>query len=157
MKTQRNDLLVFLCGSKVEKENLRNHKLDLFQHLRKRRMVQNFPSDYVFVLKALYQETCEYPWPVFQRLRPPSEPDWYPGGSPRSYLPFPVPDPSHPWGSEDCEKCNRTCSGHYLPASKAFEQQEEDQCCHQVLSSKWPFSRLFCFFSITTLFISETV
>ena len=35
MKSQRNDLLVFLRGSKVEKENLRNHKTDLFQHFTK--------------------------------------------------------------------------------------------------------------------------
>lgn len=46
MKTQRNDLLVFLRGSEVEKQNLKNLKPDLFQHFtkiwnsRKRHMVQ---------------------------------------------------------------------------------------------------------------------
>ena len=129
MKSERNSLLIFLRGSKAEKKLLQASKPELYQYfqkiwaLRKRHMVKNQPSDYVFQLKVCYQAGCDHP--VCQRGRPPVEQRWYAGGPPLSYLPFPVPDPDRPWGSSNCDKCEGSCSGHYLDPSKAFHLGED--------------------------------
>lgn len=39
---------------------------------------------------------------------------WFHGGPPINRIPLPVPDPSHPWGDQNCSTCKVLCSGHYL-------------------------------------------
>lgn len=74
-------------------------------------MIPRLPANYVFFLKACYQPSCEHP--VCQRGRPSSPHHWFEGGPLISQLPFPVPDPTRPWGCQSCTTCNGFYSGHY--------------------------------------------
>lgn len=108
MKEQREDLQVFLRGKKSEKEKLKKEKPERYHYfediwrLREQHMVQNLPSEYVFALHACYDKKCSHP--ICQKGKPSNELVWYSGGPSIQLLPFPVPDPKQPWGSEECEK-----------------------------------------------------
>ena len=49
---------------------------------------------------------------------------WFPEGPKITFLPFPTPDPSCPYGGE-CEKCKPyNCAGHYLHPDKLLAHHE---------------------------------
>ena len=49
---------------------------------------------------------------------------WFPEGPEITFLPFPTPDPSRPYGGE-CEKCKPdNCAGHYLRPDKLLAHHE---------------------------------
>ena len=39
---------------------------------------------------------------------------WYPDGPLTTFLPIPTPDPTRPYGNEQCKECSNFCSGHYM-------------------------------------------
>lgn len=39
---------------------------------------------------------------------------WYPDGPLTTFLPIPTPDPTRPYGNEQCKECTDFCSGHYI-------------------------------------------
>lgn len=79
-------------------------------------MVKDVPGQYIFYLKCCQQEECYHPLCSSQQ-NPPSV--WFSGGPDISYLPYPVPDPSFPWGNSDCSKCEGLCYGRFLELRKA--------------------------------------
>ena len=117
LKDQRQNLLVYLRGTKAAKAELKKkepnqyHYFEQVWNLRNQHMVPNLPSGYVFALKACYKEGCIHP--VCKNGKPANDSLWFPGGPSIQYLPFPVPDPKRPWGAKECDKCSGICSGHY--------------------------------------------
>ena len=118
----RASALVFLKGTKVSNDRLKKDKPDDYEliqqvwEIRNQHMVKNVPCQYMFYLKCCRQEDCCHPLCSSQH-KPPSV--WFPGGPEISYLPFPVPDPSFPWGNSNCSKCEGQCYGHFLDPKKA--------------------------------------
>ena len=115
----RNKLLVFLKGSKNQKDELQKDDPELFQHfqevwdVRNSHLIHELPTQYIFFLVCCYKESCLHPRCQAGR---PSEPlRWYQGGPLITQLPYPVPDPERPWGSTSCPACNNStqCFGHY--------------------------------------------
>ena len=85
-------------------------------------MVRNLPINYIFFLKCCYATDC--PHPFCQRGAPNEPLRWFPEGPEITFLPFPTPDPSRPYGGE-CEKCKPdTCAGHYLHPGKLLAHHE---------------------------------
>ena len=60
-----------------------------------------------------HKESCLHP--CCQAGRPSEPLRWYQGGPLITALPYPVPDPEHPWGSTLCQTCTSSsqCFGHY--------------------------------------------
>ena len=118
LKEQRQNLLVYLRGSKSAKAALKKkepnqyHYFEQVWNLRNQHIVPNLPINYVFALKACYKESCTHP--VCKNGKPTNDSVWFSKGPSIEYLPFPVPDPKRPWGARECDKCTGVCSGHYL-------------------------------------------
>ena len=78
----RSKLLAFLRGSKKAKENLRqSYPQSYFSEIRKRHMVPELPTNYLFMLLPCYHPQCT-------KGKPLVEPTWYAGGPPLSFLPL---------------------------------------------------------------------
>jgi len=93
----QDKLLLFLKGSKKQKDQLRKDDPELFSGLQKvwdvrnAHLIHQLPSQYIFYLVCCYKEFCLHPRCQAGR---PSEPlRWYQGGPLISELPYPVPDP----------------------------------------------------------------
>ncbi len=139
-------LLLFLRGSKQKKVELRNEHPELYHHfemvwnLRNRHMVPNLPSNYVFFLRCCYLTVCCHPE---CQQGPPSIPlTWFEGGPPLTCIPFPVPDPSRPWGSSTCKDCKGVCGGHYLPMDQLLAADHESHLEPPSLVLKQWFNKL---------------
>ena len=136
----REDLLVFLKGSKKNKEALKQRSPNLYTefqkvwYVRTRHMVKGLPSQYIFMLICCFEPTC--PHPMCQAGRPEVPYTWYPGGPLVTHLPLPVPDPERPWGLALCQSCKGFCSGHYkAPTYVNVTDQEEMMSVAQPPSS----------------------
>ena len=115
----RSKLLIFLKGSKKQKQELKDTEPTLFEYfqnvwkVRNDHMVPELPAQYIFFLLCCYKDGCIHPCcqagTTEQCIR------WYPGGPPISYLPLPVVDSDRPWGNLSCSTCSgsKFCSGHY--------------------------------------------
>lgn len=79
-------------------------------------MVKGLPSNYMFFLKCCYSPGCKHPICSTSNVK---ISNWYKGGPPLSYLPFPIPDPNKPVGHK-CSSCGDTCHGHYLSPKEAL-------------------------------------
>ncbi len=119
----RENLKVFLKGSKAKKELLRTnqpHVYNIFEKiwtLRSNHMVIGYPPQYVFFLVPCFKESCCHP--VCQKSVGSSADklQWYPGGPPLNSLPMPHIDPERPWGNEHCTDCKGMCNGNYVESS----------------------------------------
>ena len=113
----RSHILTFLKGTKAAKEKLRRDnpamyaEFELVWGVRRRHMVQELPTQYIFFLVCCFEQGC--PHPLCNEGKPNVLPTWYKGGPPITSLPLPVPDVNRPWGDESCSTCQGTCTGHY--------------------------------------------
>ena len=129
IKTEREQLLVYLKGSKVQKRESRRKHPDLFQlfdevwEIRNRHMIIGLPNQYIFMLKCCYESNCHHP--VCKCGVPSEIPLWYSQGPPITHLPLPIIDPLRPWEREDCDECKGVCSGHYLTKLINVTSQED--------------------------------
>ena len=125
----RESLLVYLKGSKADREKLKmehRESYDYFQKiwdLRSRHLVRkDLPVQYLFFLLCCFQPECCHP---VCRARENGEsvelPSWFEGGPRVSYVPVPIPDPDRPWGALDCPDCSGTCTGHFLKPIEALQ------------------------------------
>ena len=93
---RRPHLLIFLKGSKKQKEELKADQPILYDYfsdiwsLRNRHMVPGLPSQYVFQLLLCYEKDCIHP--LCKEGTPKEEETWFPGGPALTYLPIPIPD-----------------------------------------------------------------
>ena len=94
----RDKLLVFKCGNKAEKSELKINYPD-YEYIsavfkvRSRHLNKNVPLRYVFQSVRCYDKKC--PHPICRGKDPPlSTLCWYKGGPPITYIPLPAPDPS---------------------------------------------------------------
>ena len=115
----RDKLLIFLKGSKKQKDQLQRDDPELYSSFQKvwdvrnAHLIHDLPSQYIFYLVYCYKESCLHPF--CQAGRPPEPLRWYQGGPLITGLPYPVPDPERPWGSTSCPTCDSSaqCFGHY--------------------------------------------
>ena len=93
-------LLVFLKGAKKEKLNLQTNHPDIYEqflaiwNIRNSHIIDNLPSQYVFMLKCCYKPDCMHPVCKNGKLGQPEV--WYEGGPLITTLPFPVKDENRP-------------------------------------------------------------
>ena len=85
-----------------------NYESQIFiWEVKQRHEIPGLPSQYLFLLVCCSQQGC--PHPLCQAGRGDLS-----GGPSLHLLPFPLPDPSRPWGSSSCEACSGFCAGHFL-------------------------------------------
>ena len=114
---ERKAVNIFLKGKKNEKKNLQKEQPELFKNiqtiwnLRTSHMMPNLPSQYLFFLKCCYKENCVHP---ICKTGEKEDQVWYPHGPPITYLPFPMPDATRPYGNSQCKECSGFCAGHYM-------------------------------------------
>ena len=121
----RLQLLIFLKGSKRQREALRQKDPRMFSYFNEvwtipcSHMVKELPQNYLFHLVCCFKPSCTHPLCMgaagSQTLS-----KWFCGGPEVSYVPLPIPDPARPWGSPDCPECNGLCSGHFLAPDAAM-------------------------------------
>ena len=109
--TSRDDLLIFLKGTKRDKERLKLTCPSLYSFLQKvwdvrsRHMVKGLSCRYFFMLICCYQDTC--PHPLCAAGRHPQL-TWYDGGPSVYTLPLPVIDEQRTWGRlQECGTCGQ--------------------------------------------------
>ena len=118
-----SSVLTFLKGSKLQRQLLKQNnpmvydRIEKVWQIRQKHMVQGLPTQYLFYLKCCLDVSCTHPFCNQQAV---SVRTWFPGGPQLAYLPFPVPDPSQPWGNANCRG---QCSGHFLPPDKAIDME----------------------------------
>ena len=79
----------------------------------------------MFQLVLCYE--VDFIHPLCREGRPKEEETWFPGGPSLTYLPIPIPDVK----SQNFEKCEQECSGHYLQPVEHIEhvrQNGYDDC-----------------------------
>lgn len=81
----------------------------------------NLSKKYFLVHTLCYKEGCPH-----RRCMAGNSEEcyWYNGGPLLTYFPFPVPDPSKPWGAE-CSSCQGQCAGHYMKPQDAWLHAQE--------------------------------
>ena len=110
---KRENLLVYLKGSKNERRKLQEENPEHYAHFEKVwrvracHLVPGLPSQYIFFLRCCYLPDC--PHPVCQDGIQVVTTD---------FLLLPVPDSSRPWGASNCPDRNQNCSGHFLKPDK---------------------------------------
>ena len=118
LREKRNDLTIFLKGSKKKKRQLKKEKLELYEYfnniwdVRQRHEVPGLPPQYLYLLVRCFDQSC--PHPLCQLGCEGLSMVWYPGGPRVDSLPLPIPDPMQPWENALCEKCTGFCAGHFL-------------------------------------------
>ena len=124
-QTTNEFVKIFLKGSAAAKRKLKQDHPKEYQEieqvwdLRKRHMVKDLPTKYVFCLKCCYQKDCVHP-----ACKEGTSDDnilWYPGGPPITFIPLPVPDPDRCYGSKSCKECPDSCTGHYMKIDKLID------------------------------------
>ena len=81
--------------------------------------VPALPSQYVYLLVCCFQQSC--PHPLCQAGKDEISMEWFPGGPQVDYIPLPILDPAHSWGSDSCDKCSDFCAGHFLKPEEALK------------------------------------
>ena len=120
----RDQLKIFLKGSKAKKEQLKHAEPELHKlftevwRVREQHMVSGLPNQYIFYLLCCFDVNCIHP-----RCKESSNMCrdmfiWFSGGPPLTYIPLPVPDQERPWGSKECAECAGFCAGHFLTPEK---------------------------------------
>ena len=136
----RENLKIFLKGSKTKKEALQQKNPSLFEHFKKiwevrsNHLVQGYPQQYIYYLLACFKPGCSHG--LCQRLVGSSRDDfhWFPNGPPLSQVPLPVVDPARPWGGMSCTECKGRCAGHYLkPEQSLFSSSQPSEPPSSVL------------------------
>ena len=84
-------------------------------------MVRGYPQQYVYQLCCCFQEDCCHPLCKERVGFNTEEVKWFAGGPPINRIPLPVPDPSRPWGDQNCSTCKGLCSGHYLTPIESLQ------------------------------------
>ena len=113
---RRKKLIIFLKGTKKQKQCLKDEHPALYKHfseiwdIRTRHMVPGLPTQYVYFLRCCLSSECKHPLCSILTALPP----WYVEGPPLTFFPLPVPDNSQPFGDINCSQCKGVCSGHYL-------------------------------------------
>ncbi len=126
LQEKRTYLQVFLKGSKRNKDELRKTKPELYKYfqnvwaVKERHQVPDLPVQYLFLLVCCFTAEC---WHPLCRAQKRLSATWFRGGPSVSSVPFPVPDPSRPWGGINCDACKGFCAGHFLSAEEALAQQ----------------------------------
>ena len=104
----RDHLLTFLQGSAKKQSAFRKEFPDEYAYLskvwniRNNHIIKNFPDNYVFMLYPCYKKDC--PHPFCKNVKPDTQPAWFKGGPPLTYVPRRIPDPKRKWGSK-CDTC----------------------------------------------------
>ena len=80
-------------------------------------MIQGLPAKYIFYLLCSNCKDPDCPHTICLSGRQ-EVPTWYERGPTVSYLPLPIPNASHPWGST-CSDC-KGCYGHFLKPKEAL-------------------------------------
>ena len=127
----RDNLKIFLKGSKQKKERLQRENPSMFEHfravweVRSNHLVQGYPQQYIYYLLACFKPACSHG--LCQKLTGSSRSDfhWFPSGPPLTLLPLPVADPERPWGGLTCSECKGFCAGHYLKPENALTCSSE--------------------------------
>lgn len=125
-QSRRDNLLVFLKGSKKQKAVLKKEQPTLYKYfeevwmVRNSHMIKGLPSQYIFALLPCYKEDCSH-----QLCQKEEGRRWYENGPPLSYIPFPIPDQRRPWGSEDCTECQSFCVEHFLSPEEHIQHISE--------------------------------
>ena len=120
----RSKLLRFLKGSKTAQAALKDEDPQAYSYISKvwsirtNHLVKS-PTQYVFHLKCCYKTGCQHPFCVSGSYK---ELQWFTDGPAVSYLPYPIKDPTRPWGSKDCTECDgqNVCFGHFLKPDAAL-------------------------------------
>ena len=85
--------------------------------VRNNHIMTSVPEQYVFYLRCCFQPSCIHPLCAQHDQVTANFPTtWFPDGPAVEFLPFPVRDPSRPWGSTECSECGigSQCHGHYM-------------------------------------------
>ena len=115
----RDQLKIFLKGSKVKKEQLKLAEPELYSlfnevwSVRQHHVIDGLPGQYMFLLVCCFDHDCIHPrckesGSMYREIL-----TWFPGGPPLTYIPLPVPDRDRPWGSSECVECSGFCAGHF--------------------------------------------
>ncbi len=118
LQQKRQDLLVFLKGSRKMKEKLQQQKPELYMEfskvwsMKQRHEVPHLPPQYLYLLVCCFEPMC--PHPLCQVGKESIHMEWFPSGPQLDFIPLPVPDPAQPWGGDNCQKCSGFCAGHFL-------------------------------------------
>ena len=122
LQEKRNDLTIFLKGSKKKKEQLKKEKPELYEYFNKiwdvqhRHEVPGLPPQYLYLLVCCFDQSC--PHPLCQLECEGLSMVWYPLRV--DSLPLPIPDPMQPWGNALRKKCTGFCAGHFLKPEEAL-------------------------------------
>ena len=140
LQERRSRLITFLRGSQKKKKLKEAYPkdYDYFQkvwQVRNNHMVENLPSNYVFLLLPCYKANCFHP--VCTKGKRSSQPTWFQGGPTLSFVPLPIPDPERGPGAA-CKSCKDKCNGHYLVPERQYEHFMK----HELLSSVQPPSKI---------------
>lgn len=124
---RRDHLLTYLQGSAKKQLAFQEEFPEEYAYfskvwtVRNNHMVKNLPEKHVFMLYPCYEKNC--PHPVCVNGKPNSQPVWFEGGPPLTYVPLPIPYPK--WGSK-CDTCVGACSGHYLTPEDNIKWVQEN-------------------------------
>ncbi len=130
----RNDVLVYLKGSKRQKEKLKADKSEIYKllskvwEIRESHIDEGLPPQYMFFLKCCLAKDCShYICQQFCTNEQPLRNTWFVGGPSLDYIPFPVPDPAFSWGSSTCSKCcvKDNCYGHFLAPEEGIKMNSK--------------------------------
>ena len=113
----RNDILVYIKGTRSQKKALRQNKqsrwtfLENIWGVRNRHVISDLPSQCVLLLRCCMESDC--PHPICKQgteLAP-----WFMDGPTLQYFPLPIPDLSCPWCRRNCSRCpGEICYGNFL-------------------------------------------
>ena len=84
-------------------------------------MIRGYPAQYVYHLCCCFQDDCCHPLCKEKVGFNIEEVTWFAGGPPVNKIPLPVPDPSRPWGDQNCPTCKVFCAGHYLKPVESLQ------------------------------------
>jgi hypothetical protein len=122
----RAKLLILLKGSKKKKDELRvfSHFTEVWK-VRANHHHPELPAQYMFVLTRCYKQDC--PHPRCKQAPPLEDMRWFANGPTLQQSVLPVPDPTRPFGGQNCTTCQGTCCGHFLSPHNRLLRPKKDQ------------------------------
>lgn len=122
----RENLKVFLKGSKQKKAALKRESPTMYEHfqavwdVRSDHLVKGYPQQYIYYLLCCFKRSCTHG--LCQRLAGSARSDfhWFLNGPALTQIPLPVADPQRPWGGTSCTECKGHCCGHYLKPEQSL-------------------------------------